>query len=341
MPACVDARSGSCVTTMGFRFDQAAVPPRGSKSTSAMLGRLSHGAAPRALEIGLVNNMPDAAVRATERHFAALITATGMASVRLHFFALPEIVRAGRVAAHIGSHYHDITALDAVPLDGLIVTGTEPRGALRDAPYWARLTGLIDWAEHNTISTIFSCLASHALVLHLDGIERNRLATKRFGVFDFAQVGASSLLADMPAVVPMPHSRWNDVAASDLTACGYEILTAAPEAGVDIFVKCRRSLFVGLQGHPEYEADTLLREYRRDLDRFRRGEVECPPTRPSGYLDVNGCNGAAVSVAPAVWRRPAVVLMRNWLAYIAANRSQSISAALGSVKTCQAASSSA
>ena len=67
-----------------------------------------------------------------------------------------------------------------------------------------------------------------------------------------------------------PHSRWNEVRADALTSCGYEILTQSAEAGVDLFVKKKRSLFVHFQGHPEYGARTLLKEYRRDIKRFLR-----------------------------------------------------------------------
>src|SRR2546429_6417390 len=43
---------------------------------------------------------------------------------------------------------------------------------------------------------------------------------------------------------------------------------------VDMFVKELNSLFVFFQGHPEYEATTLLLEYRRDIKRFLRRERE-------------------------------------------------------------------
>src|SRR5207344_3095536 len=63
------------------------------------------------------------------------------------------------------------------------------------------------------------------------------------------------------------------------------ILTRSKEAGVDAFVKERGSLFVFLQGHPEYEAVTLLLEYRRDIGRYLRGERDTYPDMPEGYLD--------------------------------------------------------
>jgi homoserine O-succinyltransferase len=59
------------------------------------------------------------------------------------------------------------------------------------------------------------------------------------------------------------------------------------EAGADIFIKNQgsRSLFVFLQGHPEYEADTLLLEYRRDVKRFLAGQRDVYPVMPHGYFD--------------------------------------------------------
>ena len=46
-----------------------------------------------------------------------------------------------------------------------------------------------------------------------------------------------------------------------------------------MFVKQTRSLFIFFQGHPEYEETTLLREYRRDVGRFLRGQQPHYPTR--------------------------------------------------------------
>ena len=51
------------------------------------------------------------------------------------------------------------------------------------------------------------------------------------------------------------------------------MLTRSADAGVDTFIKQRKKLFVFFQGHPEYESDTLLREYRRDMGRYFRGET--------------------------------------------------------------------
>src|SRR5205823_1752314 len=138
------------------------------------------------LTIGLVNNMPDAALQATERQFVALLgAAAGDMVVRLTPYALPDVPRTDWGHQYVRRFYAVIDDLWDTRVDGLIVTGTEPRSPnLPDEPYWGGLTRLLEWAEHNTHSAVWSCLATHAAILHLDGIGRRPLDEKRFGIFD-------------------------------------------------------------------------------------------------------------------------------------------------------------
>ena len=98
------------------------------------------------ITIGLVNNMPDAALEATERQFVELIRAAATdCVVRLKLFAIGDVPRGARARENLGGRYRDAADLWKERLDGLIVTGTEPRAKdLRDEPYWAALTGIVD-----------------------------------------------------------------------------------------------------------------------------------------------------------------------------------------------------
>ena len=69
-----------------------------------------------------------------------------------------------------------------------------------------------------------------------------------------------------------------------MAASGYSILTRSALAGVDMFARQDKSFHLFLQGHPEYEAATLLREYRRDVGRYLRRERESYPALPHGYF---------------------------------------------------------
>lgn len=304
------------------------------------LGNASDGC----LHIGLVNNMPDGALQATERQFVKLLdSASDRIAVQLSLFAIPEIPRAEWGHRRISRFYSNVENLWDMRLDGLIVTGTEPiLPELADEPYWRTFTKVVDWAEHNTVSTIWSCLAAHAAILHLDRIARHRLNDKRFGVFKCMQAGDHPLLAGAPSL-HVPHSRWNDIRESDLAGNDYRILTHANDGGVDAFFKQRKSLFVFTQGHPEYEANTLLLEYRRDIGRYLRGERETYPQIPQRYF-----NREAVQVMMALrekamadrrqellldfpmaqiekgiknrWHTGGARLYHNWLAHLAAQK---------------------
>jgi homoserine O-succinyltransferase len=238
------------------------------------------------LVIGLVNNMPDTALEATEAQFARLLrAASGPLPVELRVAYLPEVPRGPEAREFIARNYWHIEQLTAASPDALIVTGLEPKAAkLVDEPYWRRLEQLLAWAQVRTASSIWSCLAAHAAVQQLDGIMRHRLDQKRFGVFQHSLLEGHPLLAGVAAPLCLPHSRWNELPVQELRTAGYTLLSWAPETGADVFVKQTQSLLVFLQGHPEYEPTTLLKEYRRDVGRFLRGQQANYPSQPKGYF---------------------------------------------------------
>jgi homoserine O-succinyltransferase/O-acetyltransferase len=308
---------------------------------TARFGSAMDFRAANCVTIGLINNMPDAAVESTERQFIDLIrAATTSVVVRLLLFMIPEVPRAEKTRQDLAERYRDVSKLWDTHLDGLIVTGTEPRAAaLKDEPYWSALTKVVDWARDNTSSTIWSCLAAHAAVLHTDGIERRLLKDKLLGVFDCETVAGHPMLKGAESRLRVPHSRHNDLPESALTSCGYAIFTRSAAAGVDMFASEANSFFLFMQGHPEYEADTLLREYRRDIARFLSGEREQYPGMPQGLFDDDAATilgafrerglayrrNSLIAEFPmdslevgleSSWRRSAVAIYENWLDYL-------------------------
>jgi homoserine O-succinyltransferase/O-acetyltransferase len=285
------------------------------------------------LNIGIVNNMPPAAVRSTERQFQEILTAASAGDIPLQ-------IRWYRLMGVRPDHYGRLDDLWHDDLDGLIVTGAEPKAdALTDEPFWEPLTRTVDWAARNTTSTIFSCLAAHAAVLHLDGIERCPNDEKVFGLFDSVRIQDHAIVADTDPVWRVPHSRWNGLPEPELAAHGYSVLARSEAAGVDTFVKqVDQSLFVFLQSHPEYEAQSLMREYHRDVVRFHNGLRDRYPNVPLNYFD-----SSVVAELEAMrddpsgqergrelldqvqlkndWRSVTVQLYRNWLGYLARHSS--------------------
>jgi homoserine O-succinyltransferase/O-acetyltransferase len=299
------------------------------------------------IAIGLINNMADEALKITERQFGSLVSeAAGGIDVSFRIFALKSTRRSPRALDYINARYEPASAAMDEDLDGLIITGAQPQAdRLSDEPYWEELAELIDWAKVHTASAILSCLAAHAGVLHLDGIKRRPLPEKCTGVFASAAERTHSLVGKHGRTRLIPHSRYNGLSRSELEQAGYVILTSSPECGVDSFVKSFGSQFVFLQGHPEYDANSLAREYRRDMDRYLRGETERKPARPSGYFGAEAeielramerrargdrCRTQikdlsiidALAPAEPTWREAAIAFYRSWLEMIANTNSR-------------------
>jgi len=176
--------------------------------------------------------------------------------------------------------------LDAADPDALIVTGMQPRtAALSEDPLWPTLTALVDYATTHAVPTVWSCLAAHAAVLHLDGIGRRRLPQKLAGLVECHLTDAAHpFMAGLPERWLVPHSRYNDVPQDKLVSRGYRILSTVEQAGADIFANDTYPYFLFCQGHPEYDAHALLREYRRDLRQFLVGEADDYPAHPQSYF---------------------------------------------------------
>ena len=300
------------------------------------------------LRIALINNMPDSALEDTEFQFFSLLDdSSGDLPVIVKLYSLTGISRTERGMQHLNSFYVTIDELWNSQFDAVIMTGTEPyQPDLKQEPYWHNLVNVLDWAERNTFSTILSCLAAHAGVLHTDGIERQRLGDKQFGVFEFSKRIDHALIRRTAQTVRFPHSRWNEAPTKALTSCGYSVLTHSPGAGADCFVKQKKkSLFVHFQGHPEYGEQTLLKEYRRDIRRYLRKERETYPTMPQGYFNpqmtsllsdfretavARGEDGVMTAFPETIlvetlehsWRSSALCIYRNWLHQISEKKSE-------------------
>lgn len=316
---------------------------------------MSSAAVHEPLVIALVNNMPDPALRTTEQQFRELLGAAAGAEheVRLRLFSFPELIRSDEGKAYVATHYEPISQLWSGAFDGVIVTGAEPRTAsIPDEVYWPSLRRLIDCAMDSATPAVWSCLAAHAAVLCLDGIERRRLDAKLSGVFRCTRIRDDPLLAGMPAYWHLPHSRLNTLDPTDLARAGYEILSVSEGAGVDAFLLRERACFVFYQGHPEYDPSALFREYRRDVGRFLTGTMDRYPEMPRGYFDESTATAlhafrkraerertpALIEQFPARpgsgegpphrWLGTAVRLYRNWLTNIVAeHRAGTVSAA--------------
>ncbi len=292
------------------------------------------------LRVGLVNTMADGALAATERQFLRLLAAaTPAAGVELHACGRPEIPRGDEARRHCDAHYLTLEALRGVRPHAVIVCGANvPDPDLARLYYREALVEVIEWVEASVPLAMFSCLATHAVLHYRHGKPRRALPDKRWGVFAHRVVAPEHpLCAGLPARLAAPHSRWNDVPAADFAAAGLQVLVVDDGGGVHL-AATPDGRHVFMQGHPEYDPVSLLKEHKREVLRFAAGARADCPAPPHACLDAAGerrLAAHAADVARAVragaaapsypedellphladsWRAPTERLFASWLA---------------------------
>ncbi len=241
----------------------------------------------RELHVGLLNMMPDAALDATERQFFRLVGESNqIAQFYMHPFTLGALERGADGRAHVAQYYESFEQIKAQGLDALIISGanvTQPD--LAREPFWQPLIEVIDWAYANVTSTLCSCLATHAVLQFRHGQKRRPLGFKRWGVYPHRVVDRKHpLVGDVNTRFDVPHSRFNDISREQFEAAGLHILVESEQAGVHLAVSEDRFRIVFFQGHPEYDTVSLLKEYKRELTRFVKGERPDYPPLPENYF---------------------------------------------------------
>ncbi|NDD30176.1 MAG: homoserine O-succinyltransferase [Proteobacteria bacterium] len=241
----------------------------------------------RELHIGLLNMMPDAALEPTERQFLNLVGSSNqIAQLYVYPFTIEGLDRGEKASTHIDTHYTAFEEIRAHGLDALIVTGANvTRPDLSAEPFWEPLLEVINWASQSVTSILCSCLASHVLLEHIYGLRRTPLSRKRWGVYRHRVARIDHpLLADVNTLFDVPHSRWNDIPRVSMEAAGVVPLITTADGDVHLAVSADGLRYVFLQGHPEYDINSLLKEYKREVRRFAMGEIDEHPPLPERYF---------------------------------------------------------
>lgn len=242
----------------------------------------------REQHIGLLNMMPDAALEPTERQFYRLIGESNpIIQIYIHPFTLPVLPRGEKAQNHIDAYYETFEDLKRDGLDALIITGanvTQPN--LSDEIFWEPLTEIVEWATNNVVSTLCSCLATHAVMEFRHDQKRQHLHSKRWGVYPHKVTLKHPLVRGINTKFDVPHSRFNQVDRCQFEQANAMILVESDEAGVQLAVSKDGLRLVYFQGHPEYDAISLLKEYKREVFRFMRSDIKEFPPYPVNYFDL-------------------------------------------------------
>lgn len=255
------------------------------------------------LKIGIVNLMPTK--EATERQWSKLM-------MHSDHWIEPLWIQMGSYQPkntsenYLQKCYTEAAVVDWQQVDGLIITGAPVElMAFEAVDYWLELCELIDHATAAHVPILAVCWGAQALLYKRYGIQKSALSDKCFGLFEHTYHKNHPMTNRLTESLYLPHSRHTGWDVEQLTwHSDVDVIIASEQAGVFALEDSEGDWY--WSGHPEYEAETLLLEYERDL---AKGMQQAPPI---GYTQVNG-----QWLPNENWHSAATQLLGNWIDLLA------------------------
>ncbi len=258
----------------------------------------------RPLKILVLNLMP--LKIDTETQLARMLGNTPL-QVEMEFIRTKSYESKNVSKEHLRAFYKTFDDVKDKKFDGMIITGA-PVELLEfeEVEYWEELCEIMEWTKHNVTSTFHICWGAQAGLYYHYGVKKYRLPKKLSGIYKHkADYKNSILLRGFDDEFLVPHSRNTTVLREEIeNNPKLKILASSDEAGIYIVSgKNGRQFFI--TGHSEYDADTLKKEYIRDMN------AGINPEMPENYFPDNDETKEPL----ATWKAHANLLYTNWLNY--------------------------
>lgn len=258
----------------------------------------------RPLKLVLLNLMPTKIV--TETQIMRKLSNTPL-QIEIELLQAASHDAKNVAAQHLETFYTTFDKIKDQHFDGMIITGA-PVELLNfeQVDYWDELCEIMDWSTTNVHSVFHICWGAQAGIYYHYGVAKHELPTKMFGVFEHRVNKPSSPLArGFNDRFWAPHSRYTEVRAEDIeTHPDLELIAVSDEAGVYL-AKSTDSRHFFAFGHPEYDRDTLMKEYERDSAKGTNTAL------PQHYFPADDPTQDPL----VTWRAHAQLLYTNWLNY--------------------------
>lgn len=259
----------------------------------------------RPLRIVILNLMPLKIT--TETDLVRLLSNTPL-QMDIAFMKLKSHTPKNTPIEHMMMFYKDFETLSREKFDGMIITGAPVEQMdFEEVTYWDEITTIFEWAKTHVTSTLYICWAAQAGLYYHYGIPKYPLAKKMFGIFPQRPIPEPvPIFRGFDDVFMMPHSRHTEIRRADIVADSrLTLLAEGDDCGVSmVMARGGREFFI--TGHLEYAADTLDKEYRRDMA-LGRQDVGVPRNY---YRNDDPAQGPLVS-----WRAHGNLLFSNWINY--------------------------
>jgi homoserine O-succinyltransferase len=220
----------------------------------------------RPLRIAIVNLMPIKEV--TETQLIRMLANTPL-QVDLQLLTMGSHNSKNTDKLHLDNFYKTFEEIKNQRYDGMIITGAPVEFLpFEEVDYWKELTEIMEYTKKGVFSTLHICWGAQAGLYYHYGIQKYVLPKKLFGVYNHKlNSKKSELTRGFDEEFYAPHSRHTEIRKEDIRKIpDLKILAESDEAGPHIVAtKNKRMIFI--QGHMEYERDTLKLEYERDINR--------------------------------------------------------------------------
>ncbi len=209
--------------------------------------------------------------------------------------------------SHLDTFYQVFDDIRDRTFDGMIITGAPlDYTAFEDVDYWPELCEIMKWSRTHVHCTLHMCWGVYAGLYYHYGINKVDLPEKLSGVFEHYMLKKNSpLFRGFDDIFYAPQSRAMTVEREAVEQVPeLELLALSDIAGVTMLkTKDSRQFFITC--HPEYDSDTLAKEYFRDREKGMNPRV------PVNYFPEDD-----PMKEPVVrWRSTGQLFYSNWLNY--------------------------
>ncbi|HML37657.1 MAG TPA: homoserine O-succinyltransferase [Bacillota bacterium] len=259
----------------------------------------------RPLRIAIVNLMPTKEV--TETQLIRMLANTPL-QVDLQLLTMDSHDSKNADKLHMENFYKTFDEIKNQRFDGMIITGAPVEFLpFEEVDYWEELAEIFEYTKTNVFSTLHICWGAQAALYYHYGIDKFVMPEKLFGVFKQSlKDKKSELTRGFDEEFYAPHSRHTQIKREDaLKVKDLKILAESETTGPHILAtKDKRMIFV--QGHMEYDRETLKLEYERDINKGLEIDV------PKNYFkNDDPAKGIVVK-----WSGHGNLFFANWLNYI-------------------------
>jgi homoserine O-succinyltransferase len=259
----------------------------------------------RPLHIAVVNLMPTK--KTTETQLIRMLANTPL-QVDLQLLSMDSHKPSHTDRLHMETFYKTFDEIKSRRYDGMIITGAPVEFLpFEEVDYWKELAELLEYTKTGVFSTLHICWGAQAGLYYHYGVNKYFLPKKLSGVFRHRLTTRhSELTRGFDDEFFVPHSRYTQIRREDVEKIAeIDILAESGEAGLHmIATKNNRMIYV--QGHSEYDRDTLKMEYERDLG------ADPDTAVPVNYFqDDDPEKGVIVK-----WSGHGNLFFANWLNYV-------------------------